>query len=1012
MTGNARMISHIRYIFPRMTDFRETRPVVCWEHMYGWIDGYGLFFDPVILNSTRLVPEWENGWNGKRERGDFVIACCHQAAEAIGRPPCAGIYIRPARGPKILERGRASEKERLVTSAGEYFYPSRLPFDRYAGEVAGGWQIGEDPALARVGDALAVGFEFFAMLMAWNGDWPERRLLEGAHILRGMLAAAGAVPRRQSAAPSDPALTNLRLDFQAYGVNRLMMQWFLDLKGEPRGAVSAADRAILRGAAAWARGDAAATQAALTTAFAALADLRRRHSQLDLHFLEFPHIGLLLPDRGYFELEWPEASRETMLDYLEHVRERGYRLSIEGGGNCWQNLTTRFPDLGRRLKEAWQRGDIDLTNGTQTLPLALFSPLALQYWQFRTGRDSFRKIFGRDVKTYQCQESSLTPQLPELLLHFGYARALHIAHNRGAAPGEDTDFIWWQSPGGHRLPAMAARHPKLSHKGNNYFHDLPLIHDEYGRQAQTMHYVNFMDLGFVPYRVHQIRAHQYAPVWGRFGLAEPRFAAAFDSAAAPIRTYLADDYKVSPSAFYPNETNVNALSQHELIFGLAHRLRQTQILSFVSGQWPRQRRRLESVMPALLVAEAHDAVLVQGQRVGEGHAGRTMVTPPYSRTTLATDIAVIERSVRTAFDGVRAALPGTRGRGLYNAAEVTLPFARVVGAPAMAKGVIAVGAHRYAVGPFKPFTRRTAATAPSGWSAVELPCQAGRWRLTLNGEGRLLLRYGQRGVCIVPRDSTHGTFETVRVTASRCGGLHRLEVLYRASIAGCQQVANLTVLLTPDSPLAEITVSYAPGRAFDVRNRWADNLALELDAGHELDRLVRFNPNVYSETAEDRIASPYCLTAVTKEGPLTLLNEGAFYYQADRSAGKLEWLFHVANETVHERRLALLLGEVSDPFQLARAWSQGVTPAERPVRAWPAPSGGWEGLSVETLTDARTLLVSNLSSEPRSFVFLAGDIRRGMDAEGHNRLRPARGRHVELELQPYELSFLRLTQGE
>ena len=66
------MIQRLRFIFPKTDNFRETRPVICWEHMYGWLDGYGILFDPVVQSAVGVIPEWENGI-GAILRSYFIV---------------------------------------------------------------------------------------------------------------------------------------------------------------------------------------------------------------------------------------------------------------------------------------------------------------------------------------------------------------------------------------------------------------------------------------------------------------------------------------------------------------------------------------------------------------------------------------------------------------------------------------------------------------------------------------------------------------------------------------------------------------------------------------------------------------------------------------------------------------------------------------------------------------------------------------------------------------------------
>lgn len=936
------MSRRVRYIFPETKDFREVRPVLCWEHMYGWMDGYGLLFDPVVQGALGVVPEWENGWDGKTGDGDFFITSCHQATALFMGQDLPGLFIRP----EIPEtrQTRLSEKELLLTPVGKFYYPCGLPFDYY-GPGAVDWMIGESAATIKKGHSLAVGFELFAMVAALNADWPERRLTAGADILAAMLAELG-FKTTGATTPSD-ALNDLRLDFQAYGLNRLFIGWLLRLNDRKADSINAADAAYLKAADAWRRSDAGAAKAALKKAFTALATLRESVSKLDIQFLEYPHLGILFDDMGFFELEWPQHSRETLLSYLRHVKENGYKVSMEGGGSCWRNLSKRFPSLISGLAEAWRSGGIELTNGTFSLPYALLSPLALQYWQFDVGGKTFENTFGTRPETYQCQENSLTTQMPELLSRFGYKRALHISQNHGNAPGESSDFIRWASPAGHAVPSMTAKNVALSKKGVNYFLDLPLIHTEYKSQKTPLNYVNFQDIGYVPFRVHMIRTHGYANVWGHFSLAGKCFDTAYVETEAPIKTYYADAYNISANAFYGNETNANALSHYENVFKLWARFRKLRMAAWDAGKLEPMDKDFAEIMPSLCSLEAHDSAIVQGQRRGEFYAPFKCVdATPYSRETLTEKVGEIVGDVVSRLD----ALEDSIGKGgvLFNPSEVELPFAKTTSGY-----VCRVPAMGTATAP-KSSTQKT----------LTLPLVKGKWQIGVGADGMLSLTYdGQTAAC-APIDRKRGEFKLLGSEAEEKNGVNTVKALYQRFQNGVQSVV-VEAVFAEGSPLIELSLNYAARNDFDAGNKWLDYLALEFRLGEALSKVWRFNPNVRSLTAENRIASPYYLAAETLGGrKVSILNEGSFLYEIDRGCGWLRWLFHVSNETRCHRRAALLFGS-DDAFLLSRAWSQEVVAAPKSAGSALRRILGTasKDISFEDFVSSDTLLVSNLSGE-------------------------------------------------
>lgn len=948
------MMRNLRYILPKTGNFREERPRIGWEHMYGWLEGYGVLFDPVVQSTAGIIPEWENGWNGTLHEGDFIITACAQASESFEKLESPGIYIRPSSGIEILECGRISEKEKLATPLGDYYYPCGFVFDRYK-SASTAWRLSDMPAIAMSGNALAVGFELFAMFGSFRTEMPGQCFTACADTVAKLLEECGlrAVQYRMREWQSDT-----RMDFQAYGVNRLFIQWFLEINGISKNTVSDADIFYSNALAAWHAGAECETAELLGKAFKQLAGIRKKLSQTDILFLEFPHLGILFEDKGFFELEWPEYSREIISSYFDMVEKHGYVMNLEAGASCWKNLTDRYPELGCRLKKLWDSKVIELTNGTFSLPYALMSPLSLQYWQLQKGRETFRKTFGNAPDTYQCQENSFTAQMPELLKYFGYRKALHITQNHGEAPPDESEFIKWNSPAGHGLIAMSTSNTALGRKGNNYFLDLPLVHSEYGIKNKSLNYVNFQDLAYVPFRIHMVRAHKYAAVWGRFSLPEEAFSSVSEE-TLESKTYFADAYKFSEKFFYPNETNANSLSHYEQLYSLTGMRRQLLFAAHATGMLPGLFESINEVIKQLCLLEAHDCCYVQGQRRGEFHSSNTIKSPSYSRETLSQKLAEIASAVSCSLNKTKEKIAGAKSSTMYNASETMLGFARFKSCVNVdGKGIVSHDGSVYAAGPFKAFSSSELAASIEMKDSA-LPFDNGVWKIQVDSL-KIVVSYNGQKISFSPVDKKCGRFKLFKVELKQAGTLNFAKFTWMLEEAGIQTVST-TIIFNEDSDYAEIAVKYSARNNFDAADKWSDYLALEFDTGSAIDNAFRFNPNVRSLTAENRVASPYYLATESAAGnAVSFMNEGASLYELDREGGKVNWLFHVACESVYERRMGIAFGK-TDAFQLSRAWGQGVIEVAGITDDWLSRQN-WNGISAEDFVESDIMLISNIKS--------------------------------------------------
>ena len=957
------------YVFPKTRDFREDRPRLCYEHMYGQLDGYGILFDPVISTRFKEIPEFSNGSPASIEADTFYITSSGNSSIEFASESANGLFICPhSDQPGML---RFSKKERLQTSRGTFFYPYSLGFENTCGNDPT-LMLGEKPALTRRGDHLELYFEFFAMAGYWISEYPHKRLSLAADILADILGFD--VPETDVACAGD-----LRLDCQSYGIARLYMQWMLRLLGENENEIVDADVFYRSAAENFIRGNFDKVQDDLQRAFRYLEQIRKKYVSTDYRIAEFPHAGILFPENGFFELEWPEGSRQILSAHLLDAEVNNYRAGFELGASCWKELNELYPDMVGRFKKLWHEKKITLTNGTWGLPYSFVSPLALQYGQLACGHAQFKKIFGQAPAIYQCQENAFTPQMPELLKYFNYSGAIHTSQNHGRPPYEAVPEICWKSPAGIGLSALTCSEPGQIVKGINFFYDLPLqlsLH----KDDSFFNAFSFMDLGFIPLREQMIRIAKYAPVFGRFVRPEELFS---EKESFPEKTYSSDDYNFSSDAFYRNYTNCNAISQYENVFSLAYLWRISQMLSFESCENDPQLQLLCSL-------EAHDCDRVQGQRPGEFYFRRSNETGPYSRDTLCELLQTIRQRISDKQLAVYKQYQPQKTNQLFNSGEIPLPLARIT-CPEMYSGKsFKFGNQHYVTGNFAPFTCSPASEANTLFQTSSVEGRAGKWIIRAEKE-KVLVQYGEKNIVFSIRDHLSGDFKLNRAEYG-VSDSYLTAKLYFEQLENRTEFVLLEGITSSESDYIFWHLRYAAPGNFKDDARWEDYLALSFDFPEE-GCVSNFVPNMLCRTEEKKICSSNCLHLENAGKRCFLLFSGIGNFC--RTQDKLDWLFHVADETVFERDIVFSFGS-QQPALLARELFTGLLPLDNSPENLPVLND--PEISVECRIAENKWLLSNVSDQFKNIVLPEGA---EMFASDGSKLSPA-------VLAPWQLGVLQV----
>ncbi len=909
--------------------FPRQLPPVCWERLYGWLDGYGILFDPVLQSGMEEVPEFCNGVPETIDPEAFCITSGGDAAREFQSQDLPGLFLCPDNG----KPERISQKEQLRTPCGEYFLPADHPCTDAEGNDPA-WRIGERSVLLRKGSHLELYFELFFMTAYMGHEFPHKRLLITADMLSAILNGP-------DSEKTDKFGEEFRLDCQSYGISRMFLLWLLRLMKQDPEQIGKADHHYLESIRLYESGNRSAGEASLKEAFCEMYRLRTKYIPTDLQLTEYPHAGILFPESAFFELEWPEGSRRTITGHLDDAETNGYQTSFELSASDWSQLQTMYPEMISRIKDYWNEGKIELTNGTMSLPYAFLSPMALQYFQFQQGQKTFRSVFGKVPELYQCQENSFTPQMPELLNHFGYKGAIYFSLNHGSPDPEKIPQIQWKSPSGSGIPALACFSTEQYKSGFNFFLTLPIFLLKY-KELDSLFLFNFMDLGFVPFREAILRTAKYAPVFGRFVLGSEMLKQKKNN--RPGKSYTSDDYHFSAEAFYRNYTNKNALSHMEHLISLSSEFRVLQMLKQIPAETQ------DEIIRQLCLLEAHDCNRVQGQRPGEFYYRRTNAPSPANRKELSNVLKSIRKQLRSTFDDLYNEAVPEQTETVFNPGEVPLTFAELRHAEKFSGETFDFCSRKYLSGRFAPLK----VSAPdkiqnSGMQKIsENAGSSGDWKISVHNE-QVVVNKGDKSASFTPVDSLHGSFRCESAIFRNDENWLTAEIIFTRRTPE-PDIMILEGITTKDSDDLEWTIRYSGRNGFSESDRWNDCLGLEFEITPETG-IQNYVPTMLAETKEEKIMSTYCLNLPGKYA-LLFAGAGNFY----RKKEKLLWLLHVANETVWNRKIVLSFQEKT-PALRSRGLLSGLYPASCVTEPFADASTG--GYSVECQIAPHQWLISN-----------------------------------------------------
>jgi len=173
-----------------------------------------------------------------------------------------------------------------------------------------------------------------------------------------------------------------------------------------------------------------------------LTQIIRREISSEIYYLVGGHGGIIIDDIGFCEFDSPSYAIDSLLEKMELALEFNLSYNLEISISCLEWLEKNIPDKFTRFIDLFKKGKFEILNPTYTQPYNLIIGSESNIKQFAYGLNFLSK-HGINSRIYYCSESSLHPQIPQLLSKFNIKYGSLKTRLLGSTPTANYPKISW-----------------------------------------------------------------------------------------------------------------------------------------------------------------------------------------------------------------------------------------------------------------------------------------------------------------------------------------------------------------------------------------------------------------------------------------------------------------------------------------------------------------------------------------------------------------------------------------
>ncbi|NVM03528.1 MAG: hypothetical protein HWN67_14460 [Candidatus Helarchaeota archaeon] len=339
----------------------------------------------------------------------------------------------------------------------------------------------------------------------------------------------------------------------------------------------------------------------------------RREFHPKIYFIVGGHGGVIIDDMGFCEFDSPKYAIDRLLEKMNLAIETQMPYNLEIAICCLDWLKRRFPKEFSEFLKLFKLGRFEIINPSYSQPYNLIIGTESNIKQFEYGLKVLKEL-GINCNIYYCSESSLHPQIPQILKGFEIQFSSLRTRLLGQTPTTNSGYIDWIGLDGIKIDTITDQTSVFNGEywHGTFFREIPnLLFQAVARPFMKYVIYSSIEDYIMPqsYQEEVWRISRHSSIFGEFLLCSEFFKKIKKDGEFKFNR---DNFSMGDYIFIPSDLFLNNKNCESYIIS-------AEILNCILGLFNEQSDDLffDELWKKLLLTQAHDNYAVPFIRTGD-----------------------------------------------------------------------------------------------------------------------------------------------------------------------------------------------------------------------------------------------------------------------------------------------------------------------------------------------------------------------------------------------------------